>query len=180
LVKPLASTIHNERPMSVRHSRSLEGSRAFFTLKMWNVYIQWTVCDYLVLREISEYNLSFVPYNPFAHFLAWSAREVFRFERIWDHETILMTNDTWMYCANFDLSINCQIYRVLKNVERTFIIFSIRFFVLLEKWKYCCPRSHKTTLNAGHSFIHCCSIAIMHDQKTDLEPSKEQDNNNGN
>ena len=33
LVKPLASTIHNERLMSVRHSRSLEGSRAFFTLK---------------------------------------------------------------------------------------------------------------------------------------------------
>ena len=32
LVKPFASTIHNERLMSVRHSRSLEGSKAFFTL----------------------------------------------------------------------------------------------------------------------------------------------------
>ena len=33
LVKPFASTIHRERLMSVRHSRSLEGSKAFFTLK---------------------------------------------------------------------------------------------------------------------------------------------------
>ena len=31
--KPLASTIHNDRLMSVRHSRSLEGSSAFFTLR---------------------------------------------------------------------------------------------------------------------------------------------------